>query len=89
MTDKEVKNSIDKSKKILDKIKPGNWTKENIQMSLLKLAGESGEGDRGRILWPLRAALTGKEASPSPFEVAEVLGKEKTLARVKEARKKL
>jgi len=89
MTDKEVENSIDKLKKLLDKIKPENWTKENIQISLLKLAAEAGEGDRGRILWPLRVALTGKKASAGPFEVAEVLGKEKTLARIKEARKKL
>ena len=87
MTDKELKNSIDKSKKILDKIKSESWTKENIQMSLLKLAAESGEGDRGMILWPLRVALTGKKASPSPFDVAEVLGKEKTIERIKEARK--
>ena len=89
MTDKEVKNSIDKLKKILDKIKPENWTKENIQIALLKLAAEAGEGDRGRILWPLRVALTGKEASAGPFEIAEVLGKERTIKRIKEAVRKL
>lgn len=33
-------------------------------------------------LWPLRVALTGREASPSPFDVAWVLGKERTLSRV-------
>lgn len=33
-------------------------------------------------LWPMRVALTGREASPSPFEVAWVLGKERTLARI-------
>lgn len=33
-------------------------------------------------LWPLRVALSGKEASPSPFELAWVLGKEQTLARI-------
>ncbi len=36
-------------------------------------------------LWPLRVALTGREKSPSPFEVAWVLGKGKTLARVEDA----
>jgi glutamyl-tRNA synthetase len=36
----------------------------------------------GESLWPLRVALTGREASPSPFEVAWVLGKDRTLARV-------
>lgn len=36
-------------------------------------------------LWPLRVALTGREASPSPFEVAWALGKARTLARIDEA----
>jgi hypothetical protein len=31
--------------------------------------------------------LTGKEASAGPFEIAEILGKEKTLKRIKEAMK--
>lgn len=42
-------------------------------------------GDRGYLLWPLRVALTGKKESASPFEAAEILGKEKTLKRIKEA----
>ena len=36
-------------------------------------------------LWPLRVALTGREKSPSPFEVAWVLGKTRTLARLEDA----
>jgi len=43
-------------------------------------------GDRGYLLWPLRMALTGKEASAGPLEIAEILGKEKTIKRIKEAR---
>jgi hypothetical protein len=31
-------------------------------------------------------ALTGKESSASPFEVLEILGKEKTLERIKKAK---
>ena len=37
------------------------------------------------VLWPLRVAITGKEASPGVFEVMEVMGKDKVLARVGEA----
>jgi len=36
-------------------------------------------------LWPMRVALTGRAASPSPFEVAWALGKEKTVNRLKQA----
>lgn len=41
---------------------------------------------RGDVLWPMRVALTGREHSPGPFEVAEVLGKEETIRRLTAAR---
>lgn len=40
----------------------------------------------GQLLWPLRMALTGREYSPGATEVAAMLGKEETLARVARAR---
>ena len=43
----------------------------------------------GNVLWPMRVALSGQEKSPSPFEIAEVLGKDKTLKRLKNAISKL
>lgn len=39
----------------------------------------------GDTLWPMRVALSGREASPSPFEIAWVLGKERTLIRLQHA----
>ncbi|MBZ9569438.1 glutamate--tRNA ligase [Patescibacteria group bacterium] len=102
MTDKEIKHSLDKSRKILYKIRGEEFNKENLERILLpeaeKFAKEikkpagppAGEaGDRGYILWPLRVALTGKKASAGPFEIAEILGKEKVLKRIKKARNKL
>ncbi len=87
MTEKEIKESLEKAEKILNKVKEENWSKQNLENALLPEAEK--EGDRGRLLWPLRVALTGKEASASPFEVAEVLGKERTLKRIKEAVKSI
>lgn len=84
---KEIKETLDKLKKILTRLKPIEWTKENLERILMSEAEKI--GDRGKMLWPLRVALTGKKASAGPFEIAEILGKEKTLARIKEARKKL
>ncbi|MBI2046198.1 MAG: glutamate--tRNA ligase [Parcubacteria group bacterium] len=40
---------------------------------------------RGNILWPMRYALSGQEKSPDPFTLAEILGKEETLRRLKNA----
>jgi glutamyl-tRNA synthetase len=84
MDKKEIKESLEKAEKILSKIKKENWQKENLEPVLLNEAEKA--GDRGRLLWPLRVALTGKEASASPFEVAWVLGREKTLQRIQDAK---
>ncbi len=84
MTDEEIQNSLDKLADLLSKINEGDWNKENLR-NILMLETEKA-GDRGKILWPLRTALTGKEASSGPFEIAEILGKEKTLKRIQEAK---
>jgi len=43
----------------------------------------------GNVLWPMRVALSGKPASPGPFELAWALGREGTLKRLKTAIDKL
>lgn len=43
----------------------------------------------GEVYWPMRAALSGKEASPGPAEIASVLGKQETIRRVDYAIEKL
>jgi glutamyl/glutaminyl-tRNA synthetase len=43
----------------------------------------------GQILWPLRVALTGKEFSPGAFEMTEILGLEKAIARIEKVIAKL
>ena len=83
MSYKEVKKVLDKSEKILSKIKKEDFNKENLEKILMPEAEKM--GDRGKFLWPFRVALTGKENSASPFEIAEILGKEKTLKRLREA----
>ncbi len=95
MNDKEIKASLDKSEKTLSKIKIEDWRQENLEKILVteaeKLSAKKGDKtlNRGDLLWPLRVALTGKESSATPFEIAEILGKEKVLKRIKEAKKLL
>lgn len=84
MTDKEILTSLDKLEKILSKIKRKNWNRENLEKILMPETEKM--KDRGVLLWPLRVALTGKEASAGPFEIAEILGKEKTIKRIKKAK---
>jgi len=104
MTDKEIEQSLDKSFKTLHKIREEEFRKENLEKILMpeaenfaKEIGKVGDlsaealakADKGYLLWPLRVALTGKSASAGPFDIAEILGREKTLKRIKEARRKV
>lgn len=81
MTDEDLKKSLEKSKEVLKNISDSNWTKENLEKQLLAAA----EDKKGDLLWPLRAALTGAQKSPSPFECAWVLGKEASLEKINQA----
>ena len=56
-----------------------NWTAKKIKEKIWDYASEQG---RGSVLWPMRYALSGKNKSPDPFTLAEILGKEKTLKRL-------
>jgi len=93
-TKQELLSVIDKLLEVLSDIKNGDyWTKQNLEKILLKEAEEWGRNnnkkDRGYLLWPLRVALTGKKSSAPPFEIAEILRKDKTLKRIGEARDKI
>ncbi|MEZ4157005.1 MAG: glutamate--tRNA ligase [Candidatus Paceibacterota bacterium] len=52
---------------------------EALEKAVMPLADERGRGD---VLWPVRYALSGQKASPSPFEIMWVLGKEESLLRL-------
>jgi len=85
MDDQGIEKSLKKSEKIISSIKENNWTLENLKNKLMAAADPK---NRGELLWPLRVALTGKEKSPSPFEVAWVVGKEASIVRIKKALEK-
>lgn len=44
---------------------------------------------KGSVLWPIRVALSGKSASPDPFDIMRILGKEESLSRISAAKRKL
>lgn len=78
-TSLETKKYLKKSLKTLEDIAESDWNLKNIEKQLLITAGNK----RGDLLFPLRAVLTGQKKSPSPFEVAWVLGKKESLKRIK------
>ncbi|MBI5222420.1 MAG: glutamate--tRNA ligase [Candidatus Magasanikbacteria bacterium] len=60
------------------------WTRAELEAKVGEWIKENNFGV-GNVLWPMRVALSGQKNSPGPFEIAEVLGKEKTLERLRTA----
>ncbi len=82
----ETKENLDEIEKTLYNVKNADFAENGLKNALKDLINKKG---RGEILWPLRAALSGRRASPGPYEIAQVLGKEKVLKRIREAKKKI
>lgn len=82
----EIKNNLELLKKeISENIKEDDFTIKKIEAAISAVIGEN----KGPWLWPLRVALSGQKASPGPFEIMEVLGKEESLKRINQAVSKL
>jgi glutamyl-tRNA synthetase len=60
-----------------------NWNKDAVHGAVFPYADQAG---RGEVLWPMRVALSGKDKSPDPFTLAEILGKKETLERLEVAK---
>ncbi len=59
-----------------------DFTNDALYSALLEVAQEA-EVKSGRVLWPVRIAITGTAVTPGgATEIAELLGKEETLARM-------
>lgn len=92
-TDEQTKKMLEKAYSLLEGVgeparhatssDAGGWSREKLDRTIMSEAEK--QSNRGYMLWPLRVALCGKKASPGPFEIAEVLGKEKTLQRIQQA----
>lgn len=64
------------------------WDEESIENTVREVAS-SLQIKGGKIIHPTRVALSGKKVGPGLFELMVVLGKEKTVKRLKEAIEKI
>ena len=87
-THKKMKTTPENSLEALNAALPvleaiDDWTKETIHDELIALV-ERLELKNGRILWPVRVAVSGKAFTPGGgVELAYILGKDETIARIK------
>lgn len=78
--------SLEQAIAVLSVFDEATWESvTRIEEKLLEAAGEK----RGDLLSPLRVALSGAPRSPSPAQIAWVLGREESLKRLKQAIEKL
>lgn len=58
------------------------FTKDNLKNLLWDYATEKG---RSAVLWPMRYCLSGRDKSPDPFTLSQILGKSLTIERINKA----
>ena len=79
----KISENLKLAKSVLEKINDTEFTKEKIKEVLMNEADKL--PSRGEMLHPIRFALSGLDKSPDPFTIAEILGKNETLARLTKA----
>jgi len=84
--EEQARRIFDNIINLLSKIEPLNFNSKTVSEALDVLIQKEGKGS---VLWPLRAALSGKEASLGPFELTDILGKEICILRLETAKKQL
>jgi len=84
---KKMKSDAASAKTLLPLVKTtlsslDSWGHDAIYNSLADTAEEN-EVKNGKVMWPLRVALTGKPVTPGgAIDIADILGKEETLKRI-------
>lgn len=58
------------------------WGREQLEVDTMAWIKDRGFGV-GDVLWPMRVSLSGQKNSPGPFEIASVLGKLRSIERIK------
>jgi glutamyl-tRNA synthetase len=71
-------------KSLTPRLQNASWTKEGLETILNDAAAENGIGF-GKLAAPLRAALAGRTATPSVFDMMLVIGRDETIARLEDA----
>ena len=89
-TNKKNKLTVEDSKDIISKVldilnNTNEFSNDNL-FNLLSAFCKENEIKVAKLMWPIRIALSGEEATPAgATEIASVLGKDETIKRLKQA----
>ena len=87
-THKKMKTDSENSLEVLKETLPllkeqEDYSLEGLRSLIMDYIAKK-EVKNGRVLWPLRTAVSGKQNTPGgAFEIMEIIGKEETLRRIK------
>jgi glutamyl-tRNA synthetase len=87
---KRMKTNAETAKPVLKDMadvlaKVGDWSVEAIREAVMGYV-EKSEVKNGYVLWPLRVAVSGKMSTPGgAYEIAYLIGREETLARIQKS----
>jgi glutamyl-tRNA synthetase len=84
----KTKKTLTQLADLLKAIDEKDFSQEGLEKQIMDFIEKNSYGN-GDVLWPMRVALSGREKSPGPFELAAALGSEATIKRIKAAIKKL
>ena len=71
-------------KSLTPRLQTASWTKEGLEPILTETATAHGIGF-GKLAAPLRAALAGRSATPSVYDMMLVIGRDETIVRLEDA----
>ncbi len=82
----KTRTHLENLMRLLSNMPAEHFSHISVKEAVWEYADKAG---RGEVLWPARYALWGRDKSPDPFMLAEILGKNEALSRLKIALKKL
>jgi glutamyl/glutaminyl-tRNA synthetase len=84
MTNTQVAERLQFLVQLLQGVPDEHWKSTELEMIIKEAVTKEGLRT-GECLWPMRVALSGRQASPPPFDIASILGKKETLHRLTHA----
>lgn len=80
----QVGERLDFLVQLLQGVPEARWKAVDLEMRI-KEEVTAAAIRTGEVLWPMRVALSGRQASPPPFDIAAILGKPETIRRLTNA----
>lgn len=80
-TREDAREKLEILREYLSSKNDAEWGRVQLEADTLAWITNQGFGV-GDVLWPMRTALSGQKNSPGPFEIASVLGKNRTIERI-------